>query len=410
MSLKKNLLCFMFLFLFSPAVFADIKLSADGQTRLRYEYQGNCTGLTNERVSFFRFRFSGGLKADFGKIATAYAKLTTESRSYIYNSGKDTRYNIDEAAIDNLFVLFPDISGLEIKAGRFDLPGAEYGEGFLLFEGSPVEGSRVPYINGLRLRYGNVELLKIYDTKRDFLPVINDRSKMLNSSTEAAVVVYGRFKQEDKLFVEPYYIHKDEYKNDADIVSVDTLGTFFKYKFENFVLRTQAAFQLNKHDGKTKHGFGGYVFADLPVANVIKPLTFGYLYLSGDNKDDTAAWNPLFSRYAWHSEIMALLYLPEKEAGYWTNLQLLKAAANFTPLAKTTITASYNYLLANETVSGAVFGNGKTRGSLLTCKLSYEISKDIKTYLLGEYLMPGDFYKNNAKNATFIRVELTAKI
>jgi hypothetical protein len=388
----------------ASSLFAEIKFSADGQTRLRYEYLGNNARLTNERASYFRFRFTGGLKADFSDSASAYIRLNTESRSYIYNSGGDARYNIDEAVIDNLFVLLPDVKGVEIKAGRFDFSPAEYGEGFLIFEGTPSDGSRTGYFNALRLRYKNIELLGIYDTKRDFLPVINDRDKLLNSSTETAAAVYGRFKKGDDIYFEPYYIYKEE----SGISKISALGTYFKYDFgggANF--RAQAALQSGDYNGKSKQAFGGFLFGDLPLANFFKPLTLGYIYLSGGD----TPWNPLFSRYPWQSEIMAALTAAENAPGYWTNLQLFKLEGTFIPFNKTAVKASYNYLLANDSMpASGIFANGRERGHLAACRISYDFSKDIKTYIHAEYFIPGNYYYKNAKDAAFLRIELSAKI
>ncbi|MDR2192298.1 MAG: alginate export family protein [Endomicrobium sp.] len=413
MKFQKIIFSLAGLCIFSISSSFAAQLAFDGQTRLRYEYLGNNSALTDERASYFRFRFSGGVKADFSGFASLYGKLTTESRSYIYNSGRDAVYNADEAVIDNFFIFLPDIKGFEIKAGRFDLNPQEYGEGFLFADGTPLDGSRTSYFNALRLRYNNIEFLGIYNTKQDELPVINNRDKLLNSSTETAAVIYARFKKEgddygkiSEISFEPYYIYKEE----ADIADINTLGTYFKYAFNKFALRAQAAFQTGKYGGKTKNAFGGYIFGDLPIADFIKSLSFGYIYLSGADENGGASWNPLFSRYPWQSEIMATLYGAESGAGYWTNLQLLKASAAFAPFNKTAIEASYNYLLANNTVSGDIFGSGKERGHLAVCRISYAFSKEIKTYIHGEYFIPGNFYKENAKNASFLRLEISAKI
>jgi hypothetical protein len=405
MLIKKLFLIFL-LINFSPALlFAAAQTAFEGQTRLRYEYLGNNSALTNERASYFRFRVLSAIKADFSESVSLSARLNTESRSYIYNSGSDARYNIDEAVFDNFFVLLPDVKGVEIKAGRFDFNPSEYGEGFLIADGTPLDGSRTGYFNALRLRYKNIELLGIYDTKRDFLPVINDRAKLLNSSTETAAAVYGRFKKGDNVFLEPYYIYKEE----EGIANINAFGTYFKYAFDGFTLRAQAAFELGDYQGRTRQAFGGYIFGDLPLrlAGFIKPLTLGYIYLSGG--DD--AWNPLFSRYPWQSEIMATLYAKESGPGYWTNLQLFKAGADFALFEKSSLTASYSYLRANSAMpETGIFGGGKERGHLAAFRLSYEISKDIKAYIHGEYFIAGDYYYKNAKDASFLRVELTAKI
>jgi len=54
-------------------------------------------------------------------------------------------------------------------------------------------------------------------------------------------------------------------------------------------------------------------------------------------------------------------------------------------------------------------GKGKERGHLTQLRLDYAISKNINTYFLAEYFVPGDFYVKSADDALFLRWELTYK-
>jgi hypothetical protein len=424
----RAVLVFLAVFLGVLPGYTQTSVSFDAQTRLRYEYLGNNFDLGasgSDRRSYFRFRFSGAIGADFGGLAKIYGKLTSESRSYIYNAGGSARYDISEAVIDSLFISVPKIfDSLEIQAGRFDLSG--YGEGFLIADGTPMDGSRTSYFNAVKFKFldeeGNsVEFMGIYNPQFDDLPVINDKKQRLNDSGETAFIIYGKTKPSDKLYLEPYYIWKAEKPSSGAAVSnaetsINVFGAYAKYDFEKFSLRGQAAFQTGNYDNKTGSAFGGYAYADIPVCEVIKPLSFGYSYLSGDNSGSEAveAWNPVFSRYPWMSEIMASLYAAESGIGYWTNLSMLRAEGGFVPFKKTSLKAAYAYMLANQSYGGVapagIFGNGKNRGSLFTCRISYDISENAKAYLHGEYFIPGDYYYEGAKDAVFFRAELSAKI
>jgi hypothetical protein len=374
----------------------------------------------SDKRSYFRFRFSGGINADFDGFAKIYGKLTAESRSYIYNASGDARYNINEAVIDSLFIIVPKLfNSVEIQAGRFDLSG--YGEGFLIADGTPLDGSRTSYFNAAKLKIFNennsIEFIGTYNPQYDNLPVINDQNQRLNDSDERALIIYGKTKPSDSLYIEPYYIWKTEDHSAGSAISnaetsINTFGAYIKYNFEKITLRGQGALQIGNYNEQTAAAFGGYAYADFALCNAVKPLSFGYAYLSGDDykSDAVEAWNPLFSRYPWKSEIMASLYAAESGIGYWTNLQMFVAESNFIPFNKTSVKASYGYLLANESFTGGIFGGGKIRGSLFTCRISYDISENIKTYLHGEYFVPGNFYYNDAKNAVFVRAEFSAKI
>ena len=90
---------------------------------------------------------------------------------------------------------------------------------------------------------------------------------------------------------------------------------------------------------------------------------------------------------------------------------MFKVGADFSLFEKVSLTANYGYLRANCAMpKTGIFGGGKERGHLATCRISYEISKDIKTYVHVEYFVAGDYYYKNAKDASFLRFELTAKI
>ena len=402
----------------------------DGQARIRYEFLNNNSslGLTNDERDYFRFKFSGGFLASF-LLYSVYGKLTTESRSYIYNAGGDAQYDINEAVIDNLFINIPKICGVvDIKVGRMDLDPKEYGEGFLIADGTPLDGSRTYYFNAARVRYStlnsSIELLGIYNTEYDDLPVINDQDRRLNDSQESAFIAYGRSRLTEQIYIEPYYMWKKEEASSGNgqllsqqETSINTFGSYFKYDFNKYILRAQAALQFGNYDDEISCGFGGYAFLDVPLMEIFKPLnlgyfSLGYIYLSGDdrNTDKVEAWNPLFSRYPWMSEIMTMLYARESGVGYWTNLQMCRLEAKFNPLDALSVNASYDFVYANENVAGQMFGDGKNRGNLMRLKVGYKHSDRFSSYILGEYFIPGDFYNKDTKDASFLRVEFMAKI
>ncbi|MCL2144010.1 MAG: alginate export family protein [Endomicrobia bacterium] len=425
--MKKVLIILALALFAAQTVLADaekkIGLIFDGAARIRYEFYNHSVhaGLADDEQSYFRFKFSGGVLADFYDIFSIYGKLTNESRSYIYNALGDAQYDIDETVIDNLFFNIPKLFGaIDIKAGRMDLPLSEYGEGFLFADGTPLDGSRTFYFNAARIRYSttesSIELLGIYDPEYDELSVINDKDKKLNDSLEKAFVIYGRSKINEKLYIEPYYMLKTEESGPfGKDVSINVFGSYVKYDMGKAAVRAQAAAQLGNYGDEAGRAFGGYAYLDIPVKDIVKPFSIGYVYLSGDDESTKTveAWNPVFGRFPMLSEIMHVLYIRESGLGYWTNLQMLKFEATFKPLEKMSIITSYNFVYANETITntaGTIFGTGKHRGDLIRCRVGYNFSKNFSSYILGEYFIPGDFYYKDAQDASFLRIEFMAKI
>jgi hypothetical protein len=440
---RRMLVLLAAVFLFCPGVFAEIitaddltknvkgvSFTFDALARIRYEYLNNnaTLGLSNDEHDYFRFKFSGGVLAEFFKTFSFYGRLTTESRTYIYNANGAAEYNINEVVIDNLFVSLPKLLGvLDVKIGRMDLPASEYGEGFLLADGTPLDGSRTFYYNAAKAKFttprGSVELIGIYNTEFDDLPVINDQDKRLNDSQESAFIVYGKSQLTQELYIEPYYMWKveDATKNGNQArfsdqkTSVNTFGSYLKYDLRKIAFRAQAALQLGNYDDEIGRGFGGYAYVDLPLLNIFRPLSVGYVYLSGDDPDTSAveAWNPMFSRSTVLSEILGSLYSQESGAFYWTNLQLCRIESTFRPLAKMVINASYDFVYANESITNsasALFSDGNSRGNLMRCKVSYNFSTRFSAFILGEYFIPGNFYNKDAQDASFVRAEFMARI
>lgn len=417
------------LFIFFAADFAqaqtDKKFSTDfeGFFRNRYEYFVNSAdaGFSGkDEKSYFRFKFSGAAEISYGNLVSAYIRFTSESRSYIKNAGKPAAYDINEIAADNFFILFAPLCGaLEIKAGRMDLRGAQYAEGFLLDDGTPLDGSRTFYFNGAGLKYrwreNRIEMLAFYNPEKDFLPVINGKDRRLNSADETGAALFAGLRVCDEIYFEPYYVWKKAENAQDKLFAGKTLtnafGSFVKYKSGKLSVKAQAALQIGEYDGKAGLGYGGYLFADYSFSAYAKPQA-GIMYLSGDNAgtERQEGWNPLFSRGAYMSEIAASLYSYESGYGCWTNLLLYNIEMQSKPFDKLTLKATYMHLKANENVSGAIFAAGKTRGNLIMCKAAFGFSENLSASVSGEYFIPGGFYYKGAKDAVFLRAEAVFKI
>ncbi|HQL41601.1 MAG TPA: hypothetical protein PLO93_04825, partial [Candidatus Omnitrophota bacterium] len=113
----------------------------------------------------------------------------------------------------------------------------------------------------------------------------------------------------------------------------------------------------------------------------------------------------------WFSELYSLSMAAETGiVDYWTNISAYCAEFAVKPTEKTKLSLNYYFLRANEQVAAnTIFsGRGKTRGHLPEVRVDYALTKSISMYVLAEYLIPGNFYKNDDPGL-FVRTEFQIK-
>lgn len=455
--------------LFISTAYAEMTFNYGASERIRQEIWDNLLDLgtlplnnTDKDRNFFRFKTSLWGSADLNKDLNVYLKLTSEVYYNLggYKQPSDTNKFVhldeNEAVVDNLYVKANNVFGLpvDLKVGRQDFLGPDmYGEGFLILDGTPNDGSRTFYFNAARARWRinqnhSIDLVYITDQFEDeYLPTIRTDvpnagtyfgdKKILNASNEQGFVVYGRDKLSEKLTLEPYYIYKSEESfvfpagaakplNVTPELNLHTIGARALYQDDSWKLGGEFAHQFGEYDGgRDRSGYGGYIFASKKFANVkfTPEVELRYVYLSGDDpktKTDEN-WDPLFSRAPYWNELLIYtqIYETVKEGyaipGYWTNSQLfmVKATMDFSPDTK--LALSYQYWRANETADTlapfkAMFGTGRERGHLPTVFLTHKFNKNIDGFFQYEYFVPGDFYAAKARDGQFLRWQLQFKI
>ncbi len=434
---KSFFLLVLSMLIISPNLRAEIKTTFGSAIRLRHEYLRNNTDMSHQRfdnLNYFRIKTSFWSQLEVDQALNFFLKFTNENRPYTYRGSttgnKDWHYDIHELAVDNFYGELRNLfdSTVDIRLGRQDLL---YGEGFLIADGTPSDGSRTYYFNALTTKWrfnetNTLDLLYIYNPRDDqFFPVLNeDKSpQALNVTKEEAYAFYLKSMSFKPFDLETYYIYKKEgvdggkgYQAEKGIIN--TLGSFLKYTRDSWVLRGQIASQWGKYGLNDRLAQGGYVFIDknFPQKTWTPTLTAGYAYLSGDDKDTSKneGWDPVFSRFPWLSELYGALYTAEAGIhSYWTNLHLARASLTLKPTEKMKLFLAYNYLWADEYPSPnmalSITGTGKNRGHLPQVQLSYSFTKNISAYILCEYLAPGNFYKNSADSATFLRTQFEFK-
>jgi hypothetical protein len=460
MMTKKSLLALFVLCLgvalYAEIASAEVKANWGAEFRLRQDYLESIMDLRTQGRpdwDFFRLRSSLWGKVDLNEDMGAYLKLTNEAKYYMGSykpfetsdsTSDSNRFDADELVIDNLYFDYKNIVGLpiDIRIGRQNFLGA-YGEGFLILDGTPGDGSRTAYFNAVKTTWrinnsNSVDLLYISDPKTDqYLPSLytaqsrslsayDDNKRILNASNEQAVVVYGKSKISDNLLLEPYYVYKEE--NPVGInpkLNLNTLGARAVVTVGEWKMRGEFAHQFGEYENhRDRIGNGGYVFLGQKYEKVTwKPeWELGYVYLSGDdpNTPQHEGWDPLFSRAPMWNEVYAYLFLPEtiKDSGaipgYWTNLHLYIAGVKLALASTTNLAISYQYLRSDQVTSGlnaAMFSNNsKERGQLATVILNHSFTKQIDCLLQVEYFVPSKFYNDNAHDAALYRWQLQYKL
>jgi hypothetical protein len=459
MMTKKSLLALFVLclgvVLYADIVAAEVKANWGAEFRLRQDYLESIMDLRTQGRpdwDFFRLRSSLWGKVDLNEDMGAYLKLTNEAKYYLGSykpfetsdsTSDSNRFDADELVIDNLYFDYKNIAGLpiDIRIGRQNFLGA-YGEGFLILDGTPGDGSRTAYFNAVKTTWrinnsNSVDLLYISDPKTDqYLPSLyaaqsrslsayDDNKRILNASNEQGVVLYGKSKINDNLLLEPYYVYKEELPVSANPkLNLNTLGARAVVTVGEWKMRGEFAHQFGEYENnRDRKGNGGYVFLGRKYEKVTwKPeWELGYVYLSGDDPHTPQheGWDPLFSRAPMWNEVYAYLFLPEtmKDSGpipgYWTNLHLYIAGVKLALASTTNLAISYQYLRSDQVTSGlnaAMFSNNsKERGQLATMILNHSFTKQIDCLLQVEYFIPGKFYNDNAQHAALYRWQLQYK-
>ena len=347
---------------------------------------------------------------------------------------------------------------MTLRVGRQDIIR---GEGFILLEGGPGDGSRSIYQNailltleGARLGLGRtqIDLLAIHNPAWDKLVIANGPTeaeklsgarKPMVENDETAFGVYATHTLSKTHALEAYYFYKEEQRT-ADALpqlKLHTLGARFAgslpwqlraavegaYQFGN---QRVPCYQVGDPCGcycYPKHAsFGGYAHVSRELIGYMKPtIELGGIYLSGDDPADARhpladdrSWVPLFSRWPKWSELLIYTLIPEAgRVANWTNLISAYGSLAITLTNRIQITYAYYHLRApyplvdpaGEPPTG-LFGTGKVRGQNHQWKLTTQLSESVSGHFLVERFVPGDFYNQARDDAFFVRWELMWKM
>jgi hypothetical protein len=410
---------------------------------------------------YFRFRTRMWLEADPCPNATFRIRLANESR--IWNEPDvSARPNyatydmVDETVIDNLYLEMRNLldQTLDLRIGRqdfMDRGAPAFGNGRVLVDGTPEDGSRTLYFNAIRATWKGlpettVDALAMYQFAEDNLAInsvhrdLTGFTSAVDDMPESGGGFYLKNKSAAACPVEVYFLYKNEGSWDQAVTSTAVLKAWqtavTTTKVHNapsnlwtpgFRIAPEFAPGL-KGSLEMAYQFGQRGDADisalmaeallsyaLPVGDRLAPtLNAGAYYMSGDDATtgDDEGWDPLWSRAATYNEIYAVIF----PRGRWSNILAPNAGVSFSPILdakRMKLTANIAYLLAPEDDGD---GPGDERGWLETVKLECLVAEGLlfrdarkdrlAAHLWLELLQPGD-YSASDEDAYFARAEMT---
>jgi len=405
---------------------SNSKLKFSFSERFRFVGWENAINLNDEssdEFSFTRHRTSLGAVWTPGTNLELGIKLTNEFRYYL--NPKHRNFNMHEIVFDQLYVKWKNVgnSPLTLTLGRQNII---LGEGFVVLEGHPLDGSRTIYFNAIRADYQFSKQHKLttffsyQPTTDDILPVINDRDQGLIDKPTYGFGMYYTGKL-NRTGLEAYYIYK---KEDSDFhptldANISTIGARVNQPLmSQLSLTAEFAYQFGTYEDDDMAAYGGYFHLDYLFKKsvpLLKKLTLGGILLSGDNAntDKYEGWDPVFSRWPKWSESYIYTLIRENGVAYWSNLNSVYLSLLMDLTKGVDLNLTYHRLGANREsgLLGSAFisTDGKSRGDLIIGKMNIRINKYTTAHFIWEHFKPGDYYVEGADSCNWLRFEVMFK-
>ena len=430
--------------------------------RVRNEYFNNLLTLSSENKLHEQdyFRFRGRVWASVMPVddLSLNARLADEVREWMQPAGYTTykgNPGLDwrEGIFDNLNVQYKNIAGLPaaITVGRQDyMPGKDSlaGDGWLLGDGTPDDGSWTYYVDSVRFSYElkdqhtKFEAMGLIQDAFDdgWLPTINPNHLMVTEQNEKGAFVQVANSSLKAANLAGYFVYKsdsavtymkgNEVMHSGDNADIYTFGGRLTGSLDdNWQYSMEGAYQFGRKAdttikypeatkdssdfrGLSAYGLNSklsYLFKD----KLNNRLDCSFELLSGDDPKTSSdeMFDVLWGRWPRWSEIGLYSYAAETRIGQEGNLIRFGPTWTVSPMKDMDFSASYYALLALEDVptreaSSTLFsGNSNFRGHFASAMLTYKFSRHLKGHLWSEFLFPGNYYVSRTI-IPFLRAEL----
>ncbi len=418
--------------------------SGGADLRLRQVAISNANALDQSNASaerlFQRYRLRGWGQYSAGNGIKLDARLTWEGRHYAQPDNVNFEKWYQGALLfDNLAVTLdqPADLPLTLKLGRQDIV---LGNGWLVADGSPIDGSRTGYLDALRATWKyspttSLETILINQDAKTTL-TLNGKVEDQTEQDEQGLILYLRNKYDIDTDLDAFFIHKANTPTDGSLANgnrtnngfiiplavdrgdaghVNALGGRIDKRIgPHWQLRGEAAAEWGTRNGQDLQAYGFNGRATRQLGGPWKQrVHVGYEFLSGDNPATARneAFDPLWGRWPQWSELYGpYTYGAETRTGETTNLQRLNLgwAARVHPT--TEISLDYHAVFADENTRCGTAGfscSGKFRGQLFAAWARTRYDKHLSGHVMAEYFAPGNYYvAPKGDEAYFLRAEL----
>jgi hypothetical protein len=357
-------------------------------------------------------------------------RLTWEGRHYWAPASKDA-WDRSDIIVDSLYVKLT-LPLITVVAGRQDMV---FGEGWLISDGTPLDGPRTNFFDAARLTFDLAPLKSTLDlvyidqrgSPNARLPPLFSRNKPLMEQNERAGVVYLIAQPIASVRIDLYgiYKHDEPIQANGDSGGFYTVGTSLTVNLgRHWLLRDEGAYQFghrkntvlfpNQDDQLSAWGNNGRLaLAFLDTRK--NQLWLGYEVLSGNDAHDihNHQFDPLWGRWARYSELFPNEFDRPSER---SNLERFNVGYQVEPILGMQILANYHaiFAYAHRFAGTAGYSNGGDfKGHLVTAMLKHSFNRVVMVKLLVEYFKPGNYYAagdgplgTRLDPATFVRGEV----
>jgi hypothetical protein len=398
---------------------------------------------TGNKYNYQRYRSRWWTKWMLSDDVDLNTRMVWEFRTWDEPASKPQHTDFDEILFDRLNVTMRNMFDQPLTGviGRQDLI---LGVGWLVLDGTPLDGSRTIFTDAARFTYEfegkktKLDMIYIDNAAASdrWLKPINDRDRALTEQDEYGAILYLTNQATEKSKLEAYFMYKND--NPVDVLPGDrnfpglwsrkaeifTFGGAVSQTLnENWNYRVEGAIQTgNKSDATADLSTG--TMQDMEAYGALTNLEYlfkdsldssahvGYEYCSGDDPgtNDNEQFDPLWAEWPRWSELYIYTYSRETMIAESTNLHRINIGHKFRPNKQWQICTDYHLLWADENTnqtSSFISPSNKFRGQLITCWAKYKFSPKLFGHLLGEYLIPGNYYEKDFRDdAFFLRFNL----
>ena len=375
------------------------------EERVRSENWDNSTDFNEDALDArhqWRFRTRAWAKLTLGGNTDVAVGLANESRKW---TTPKLALTLDETVFETLYLEHRFADGASLRVGRQNI---SRGDGFILTDGSPLDGSRVAYFNavvGSKVSgKSRLDLLIISDPSHDrYLPPIHDRHKQLIEWDETAMGLYwtgphalqGRDRRPVRVRRRP--------RARATASSRTLGGRVARELAAPLVGEGRAGGQFPGQQpapGTVRLGRPGLGDEVVRAARAKPSLLLGSPASRATTppRPENEGWNPLFSRYPRWSELYIYTLASRARRGLLDQPRRCgRRSCKATPLARLDLRATYYRMGAFHRFPGkaAIYGDGTRRGDLYEARVDYKLNDSWRGHVVGEWMAPGDFYAHD---------------